>query len=391
MDNNLTLSQLMENYSDYLTNNTTTLICSPGNYNLESELVVENVHSFSMFVQPGSSSKAVITCSHNARFEFRNVSAVTVSGLEFIGCFENYVISVGQFQLENSGFFGSGQTIGNRTVLNIEESVANLNRFTFVSVVDKQELSYNYHSNCSVLDQTISAMDLDRVIGISSRSSNISITHSWFEGNNVGLIGAVLYDEFDSDVMITNTTFINNSANDLYTRYACHCFSDCNNITSGIVHTSCHGNTYDSKFVQNEGIVILGENCTMLITHTMFMNNVYSGSSVVTVGVTDSNLVISHSTFTNNTGYVLYIRNTNVNFSHSEFISNQYGYLCTVECMVISIDHSKFINNTEWILTARWPNCKCDATCSAILPCMHTVHILVVTPAQARLDCWGQG
>ena len=54
--------------------------------------------------------------------------------------------------------------------------------------------------------------------------------------------------------------------------------------------------------------------------------------------------------------------------------------------MVISIDHSKFINNTEWILTARRPNCKCDATCSAILPCMHTVHILVVTPAQARLD-----
>ena len=232
----------MENYSDYLTNNIITLIWSPGNYNLESELV-ENVHSFSMFVWSGCSSKTVITCGHNARFEFRNVSTVTVSGLEFVGCFENYMISVGQFQLENSGFFGTGQVIGNRTVLSIEESVANLNRFTFVSVVDKRELSYDDHFNCSVtvLDQKISAVDTE--IGILSRSSNISITHSRFEGNNVGLIGAVLYDKFGSDIVITNTTFINNSVNGLYVRYACRCFSDCNNITSGIVHISCHGNT----------------------------------------------------------------------------------------------------------------------------------------------------
>ena len=43
---------------------------------MESELVIEDVHSFSMFVWSGSSSKAVITCGlrHNARFEFRNVS-----------------------------------------------------------------------------------------------------------------------------------------------------------------------------------------------------------------------------------------------------------------------------------------------------------------------------
>ena len=73
-----------------------------------------------------------------------------MSGLEFVGCFENHVVSVGQFQLENSGFFGSGQTIvnlnGTVTVLIIEERAANLNRVTiaFVSVVDKQGLSYDY-------------------------------------------------------------------------------------------------------------------------------------------------------------------------------------------------------------------------------------------------------
>ena len=79
----LSLSQFINNLSDYLTNETT-LIFSPGNHGLESELTVENVHSFSMFMWPGSSSKAVITChGHNARFEFSNVR--TASNCERVG------------------------------------------------------------------------------------------------------------------------------------------------------------------------------------------------------------------------------------------------------------------------------------------------------------------
>ena len=103
----------------------------------DSKLVVKNVHSFSMFVWPGSSSKAVITRGHNARFEFRNISTVNVSGIEFVGCFENCVVSVGQFQIENSGFFGNGQAIANGTVLSIEESVASLDRVAFISAVEE--------------------------------------------------------------------------------------------------------------------------------------------------------------------------------------------------------------------------------------------------------------
>ena len=136
MDNDLTLSQFVNNSGNYLTNDTT-LILSPRNYSLELELIVENIRSFSMFACPGTSSKAVITCGQNARFEFRNVSTVTMSGLEFVGCFENYVISVGQFQLEKSGFIGSGQAIVNGTVLIIEESVGSLDRVAFISAVEK--------------------------------------------------------------------------------------------------------------------------------------------------------------------------------------------------------------------------------------------------------------
>ena len=91
VNNDLTLSQFVDNFSNFLTNDTT-LIFSPGNYSLESELIVENVHSFSLLSYSGSSPKAVITCGQNARFKFRNVSIVSVSGLEFEGCLENHVL-----------------------------------------------------------------------------------------------------------------------------------------------------------------------------------------------------------------------------------------------------------------------------------------------------------
>ena len=379
VDNELTLSQFVNNSSDYLTNDTT-LIISPGNYSLESELVVENVYSFSIFAWPATSSKIVITCGHNTRFAFRNISIVTVSGLEFVGCFENHVLSVGHFQLENSGFFGNGQPLVNGTVLSIEESTASLNRVAYVSVIDKPltiqqvlELLYPDSYNCTELAQIFSTVD--RAIGISLTRSSISITQSWFEGNNVGLIGGVIYDEFGSDITIVNTTFINNSASDLCAHYCG------NNFTSGIVYANGHINTvkiYASKFVQNAGLLIFGDNCNILITHTKFINNDIKYSfCAVAVHVTYTNLAISHGTFTNNKGAALvrtlygvitsidhnkFINNTGstliasysgtgVNISHSEFLFNKGG-LITYDG-VISIDHSKFINNTgSWILYA---------------------------------------
>ena len=67
-DHHLTLPQFVNNSSDFLTSDTQ-LIFAPGNYCLDSEILAENVHSFSMFVEPIFSSKAVMTCDHNARFE----------------------------------------------------------------------------------------------------------------------------------------------------------------------------------------------------------------------------------------------------------------------------------------------------------------------------------
>ena len=332
VDNDLTLSQFLNDSSFYLTNNSTlSLIFSSGNYSLESELIVKNVHSFSMFVWPALSSKAMITCGQNARFEFRNVSIVTVNGLEFTGCFENHVLSVGQFQLENSIFFGNGHSISNGTVLTIEESVANLDRVAFLSVLDAPP---------DLAEATISPVS---VTGILLNKSNLSIAQSWFEGNNVSPTGAIIYIENGSNIKNVNTTFNNNSAN-IFSSSDCH--------TSGILYANAYGHgytvqIYGSKFIHNVGAILLGQNGNMLITHTNFINNKYRGYCSGAVYVSHTNLTISHSTFTSNE-----VRAQNemiISIDHSMFIKNTGSWvLYASNVSMISVTHSEFVDNTVY-------------------------------------------
>ena len=310
-DHCLTLAQFVYNSIDFLTNDTQ-LIFAPGNYSLDSEILVENVHSFSMFVEPIFSSKAVIICDHNARFEFRNINIVTVSGLDFVGCFENLVVSVGHLKLKNSHFHG--QAVVNGTVLIIDESTATLDRVAFISTVGTylQDGAYDY-VNSSEYCPT------ERATGVLSRRSVIVIAQSWFEGNSVGL-GRVI-DNYDSNIMIFNTTFVNNNA----TTYCCYncCF------TGSIVAANSLQNStmkiYNSKFVQNIGEIVYAA---------------------------DTNLSIHYNTFINNTGRhrpLLLAMDTNMNISHSVFVGNAASSMVTVYVYgreFTSIDHSKFTNNT---------------------------------------------
>ena len=318
---NLTLSQFVENSRHYLTSETT-LILSPGYHGLESELITENVCSFSMFVWPGSSSKAVITChGQNARLEFSNISTVTVSGLEFVGCFESHVISVSRFQLDNSGFFGNGQAIVNGTVLSIEESVASLDRVAFISAVEKLQTSAAPQAPEECFARTIETAD--EVIGILMKHSNISITQSRFEGNKVGL-GAVIYEEIDSDVMISNTVFANNSA----TQY---CYSFCC-FPGGIVYVSSqHRSTvkiYHSRFEENIGVAVI------VSRHSMYTSEVS----------------IIHSEFINNT----------VNDTQRIVITGIYqtGSLITLDRIMPTVSLNEFINNrvSRAIINMRYYN-----------------------------------
>ena len=280
----------------------------------------------------------------NARFEFRNISIVTVSGLEFIECFENHVVFVGHFQLENSGFFGNGQAIVNGSVLIIEESTATLDSVVFLSAVEKLQTNagpQEIPQNCTV--GTVHA-----VIGILLRRSNIRITQSWFEGNKVDL-GAVIYDAIGSDIIIFNSTFVNNNCS-----VAEHCNNDCC-LAGGIVYVSkSQGSTvklYHSKFEKNVGVVIFvhsqGENVytsTVSITHSEFVDNIITGRQKLStrlIGCSSESLVcldavmitVSFNKFTNNRAsfavvymYIPYHYTLAGNLTNNVFSDNSAAY-----------------------------------------------------------------
>ena len=342
VNNNITFSLFANDSINYLTNDVR-LVFSPGIYTLESKFLVENVHSLSMFVWPISSSKALITCGPNARFEFRNVSIVNASGFEFDGCFENHVVSVDHFQLENSRFIGNGQVIVNGTVLIIENSTANLDSVAFISAVETLQTRDTPQEQELPLSCTAGAIEtIDAVTGIMLRRSNIQITQSSFEGNRVGL-GAVIYDAVGSDITIVSTTFVNNSA-------AEHCNNNCC-FAGGIVYVrKSQGSTvklYHTKFEKNFGVAIFihsnGQNVytsMVSITHSEFVDNTAMGPRKLFNGVfiggslvhLDSIMVtVSFSKFTNNRAsvavvYIPYQYTVAENLTNNVFSDNSATY-----------------------------------------------------------------
>ena len=273
---NLTLSQFINNLSSYLrVTSDTTLILLPGNHSLESELLVESVHSFSMYAWHGSSSKATITCHHSARFEFRNISTVTVSGLEFVGCSENRVKSVDQFQLENSEFIGKLNAIiyAYVTVLSIEESTAKLDRVLFLS--QNWKICIN---------------------------SNVIVNHSTFKSNYV--IEAVLRVWNTNNMSLSYSELVSNQ-NGYYGRTSIEHTKFINNINTGSILRASHTEVSISynEFLGNNGIDLLDfDGVLTSIDHNMFINN--TGLSVLSVANTDM-ITLHLNEFINNNNNII--------------------------------------------------------------------------------------
>ena len=349
VDHRLTLTQFIKNSSDYLINDTQ-LIFTPGNHSLEDKLLIENLHSFSISVELiSTSSRAFIVCDYNGKFEFSNITAVNVNGVDFIGCFYNYVSFVDHFLLDNSKFYS--KALVNGTVLIIDESRATLRRVAFISTVRASVHNGTAHLNLSESCPTDSLLP-ERATVISSRRSITIITQSWFEGNHVGL-GRVIENN-DSNTTMFNTTFTENSA-------ATHCYFYNNDyccFIGGLVYSSNsqgnHIKIYDSKFVQNVGAIItLANKLNMLISSSNFINN---RAPITMVFAADStnfilNFAIEFKVFINNNEQIIQDLdsegNLAMNMSHSVFIGNDasLSVLMTNGRVTTSVDHNSFIDN----------------------------------------------
>ena len=131
----LTFAQFASNSSNYLTD-TTTLIFTPGSHTIEVELTIKNIHSFSMLAEIDPFTQTEIVCYDHAKFTFSNVSTVNVSGFRFSGCTGNQILSVGQFHLKKSTFYGGVNVSGCGTIWTVAKTVSHLESVSFMIVLN---------------------------------------------------------------------------------------------------------------------------------------------------------------------------------------------------------------------------------------------------------------
>ena len=349
-DNHFAFSQLVDNFSNFLTNDTA-LIFLPGNYSLDSEIIVENIHSFSMFSWSGSSSKAVITCGHNAGFEFTNVSSVRVSGLELIlnvhSAFTIYIYGVTIAGISDSEFISN---IGSN-VLRAENTSINITGSEFIGigkVVSTSNGTILTINNCKFINNTGQTV-------LEADSGNMGINYCEFRGNENEL-SSIIYTHHGMMTSIAYSKFIDNSVSKVIqaesTSYVSihHCEFSGNENRNFTVYTQ-YGviiSIDHSTFFRNNGngSLYIDSASTINITHSEFTDNSATApgpSTFLNGGVIQSQLVyldgdidmmVHSSEFTNNKAssaivFVSHIPNTTTNnlLTNNVFIHNSAAYV----------------------------------------------------------------
>ena len=314
----------------------TTLIIAPGNHSFESDIIIEDIHSFSMFAEPFFSTPQII-CSLDTKFEFRNVNTVTINGLDFIECSGNLLELISQFQLADSTFYSHAGVHG--TTLTIAESTANLDRVAFLSIIESaQNLNISIlrpQENCNFNSTTI--------YRILSNNSIIVITQSLFNGNVMG-VGAVI----SSEITIFNSTFKNIRATCCFIEI---CVGAVLSVSEGII------TVYDSKFEYNQGTVfeIIGGVATfthcVFSSHLKLFDDIDDETIENMIFVHDGNLSIKYSTFTNIRIPTIKASSSNANIAFNAFTNNSgHVLMCSLLTNTTSLHHNELANNTAFDL-----------------------------------------
>lgn len=204
--NCLTLMQFTLNVSLYVSSNTM-LILQPGNHTLQSSLVVSNVETFTLYHVPHPNNS--LRCEQSSKFIFSSIHDVNISSLSFIECFNSKAMQVNNLLLTNTSFHGSYSSRGG-TALELTESNAIITSCFFTKYIYgtlRSVLSFSYKHLETALHHE------RRLIGgaMIINQSNVSIYQSNFTENRAQLGGAI-YTESGSNVNISETSFVFNTA-----------------------------------------------------------------------------------------------------------------------------------------------------------------------------------
>ena len=376
-----TVEQTCVTLSDFSTNFTTdtnndnesvTLLFTPGNHILESQLTFTNLSSVAMVKSNTTivSQPVIISCHNDTKLEFIELNSLLVVGLTFVGCTGTKVESVHTFTLEDSIF--EGQNVG--TALKLDRVAASVVGSSFSSFGGE---SIEYFVTCC---STPFHATLTVGGAIIANHSQILIDNSEFQ-HNIADIGGVIYSVQQSNISITNSNFTNNRANFVYGS-PCYCGGgvvqsdnsssvyisnsqfrgnsawtsggvvsvvDSGGVNSDISITITNSSTFTENYAgQHGGVVSVYTNSNVILTISDcdIMNNNADGSGVVAVFSHDSTdvdiiVTVTDSDFTNNSasqGGVFYVNMTS-------YIESDVPSIYLPSVATLAIAHSKFIHN----------------------------------------------
>ena len=294
----ITLSQFATKPNDYLESNTT-LILLPGTHILNSVLNVSNIDSFILTSQ-FQTNATLIDCNGVGRFEFKLISYVRITALEFIGCGGNRVLLLEQLIIEDSLF--QGRKNGG-TAIELLYTNADIQGTAFIN-------------NKASYVNTAQNMTLGGALILTE--SGVIIIESSFMNNSAG-VGGAIYGEFSSmsfkNISVTNSSFIGN-------------------------HASVFGGALYFQFVESSST-------------PMILYNMKSNSIDATMTSRRPLVRVFGCHFSDNSagfdGGVLAVYDVNLDISNSQFLGNwalqRGGFLMGQHRLSINIDNCTFYKN----------------------------------------------
>lgn len=189
-----------------------------GHHTLDSQLLIENVASLTVFTKASSPSNTTISCSELAMFSFRNIKFVYMKGLHINGCVFNSIVFVDYFIIENCNLQGQRHN-GTEKVLDNSNNFSSHKKRSPTTESDTKgavllTVSYSKNaliSNCTFSNNTVIGLG---VAGgaVTVVNSNVTVNDSAFADNIItGPFGqgAALLAVYSS-VTIINSTFVKN-------------------------------------------------------------------------------------------------------------------------------------------------------------------------------------
>lgn len=306
----LTLSQILANTSNIFNSNTT-LFFLLGTHSLHSDLVIGNIPKLKLLTLSQSyMESAKISCGQKAKILINQVHLVYFGHLNFIGCSENKIESAHQFILNGSTFNGQHNTTGTALELSHTDATIINSSFTFNRYgsyrgpIELLCLSRLQQDTLRLQNSTYARVGGALII----KSSNVSVTGSYFEGNSAE-IGGAIFIEGTCNIKLTNSSFINNHVIFSFTMRMC--------FGGAIFYCSCDptASTFDRPLKGN----------AITVDNSNFINNtaVYAGGAIAIVS---ANVYLLKSKITTNSalrgGALMTCESTlTVNESHFEFNS----------------------------------------------------------------------